>query len=296
VGNTLGDLRGKIGGADDLKTVVRSMKSLAASSVGQYEESVRAMDDYDHTVQLGLAACLRQSGADAGDQARRSSVGPISAVVFGSDQGLVGRFNDVLADFVVEALASLPGRKNVWAVGERVHARLSDAGLAPAGLYAVPISVDAITPLVGQILIDSEAQPAGDRATPLYIFHNAPMSGALYEPQSRRSSAVRGLCGRLFGSTCSSRCSGPVPNPSPVRTRAAWPQCSEPRRISIICWTASIGRSTASAKAPSMRICSTSFPVSRRRRGAINCRVNPSRKSRKHPGPENGPGAVLLSG
>ena len=62
----------------------------------------------------------------------------MTAIVFGSDQGLVGQFNDVLADFVAKALDPLPGEKKVWAVGDRIHSRLADAGLTPAGLFAVP--------------------------------------------------------------------------------------------------------------------------------------------------------------
>ena len=65
----------------------------------------------------------------------------VSAVVFGSDQGLVGQFNDVLADFVGKTLEALPGEKKVWAVGERIRARLADAGFVPMGLFAVPTSV-----------------------------------------------------------------------------------------------------------------------------------------------------------
>jgi len=50
----------------------------------------------------------------------------------------------------------------------------------------VPNSVQAITPLVGQIQIESETHRAkGDYAT-LYVFHNRPRSGALYEPVSQR--------------------------------------------------------------------------------------------------------------
>ena len=82
----------------------------------------------------------------------------MSAIVFGSDQGLVGQFNDVLADYVVKALDPLPGEKKVWAVGERIRSRLADAGLSPAGLFTVPTSVNAITRLVGRILVGSEAQ------------------------------------------------------------------------------------------------------------------------------------------
>ena len=57
--DTLASLRHKISGAGDLKSVVRSMKALAASSIGQYENSVLALADYDRTIELGLAVCLR---------------------------------------------------------------------------------------------------------------------------------------------------------------------------------------------------------------------------------------------
>ena len=63
--DTLASLRRKIGGAGDLKSVVRSMKALAASSIGQYEKSVLALADYDRTVELGLAVCLRNREAAA---------------------------------------------------------------------------------------------------------------------------------------------------------------------------------------------------------------------------------------
>ena len=63
--DSLASLRRKIDGAGDLESVVRSMKALAASSIGQYEKSVLALADYDRTVELGLAACLRNRDAAA---------------------------------------------------------------------------------------------------------------------------------------------------------------------------------------------------------------------------------------
>jgi F-type H+-transporting ATPase subunit gamma len=113
-------------------------------------------------------------------------VSAIGVVVFGSDQGLVGQFNDAIADYAIQTLASLPGKPQVWAVGERVHARLADAGLPLMGLFAVPNSVQAITPLVGQIQIESEAHRAKGDYARVYVFHNRPKSGALYEPVSQR--------------------------------------------------------------------------------------------------------------
>jgi F-type H+-transporting ATPase subunit gamma len=74
----------------------------------------------------------------------------------------------------------------VWAVGERVHARLADAGLPLLGQFSLPNSVQAITPLVGRIQIESEAHRASSGALDLWVFHNRPLSGAQYEPVSQR--------------------------------------------------------------------------------------------------------------
>ncbi len=181
-------LRRKISGAGDLQSVVRTMKAMAASSIVQYENSVHALADYYRTVELGLVACLRNVGPASliPESKKRTAAKPIGAVVFGSDQGLVGQFNDVVADFAINSLADLPGKPQVWAVGERVHARLVDAGLPLAGLYAVPNSVRAITPLVGKILIESETHHSQDAISELYLFHNHPAAGAVYTPVSQR--------------------------------------------------------------------------------------------------------------
>ncbi|MEO8182321.1 MAG: F0F1 ATP synthase subunit gamma [Deltaproteobacteria bacterium] len=185
--NTL-SLRRKIDSAGDLRSVVRTMKALAASSIGQYETAVRALEQYSRTVELGLGACFRQSelaGTMAGPKRHRDA-DVIGAVVFGSDQGLVGQFNEVVADDAATALAALPGKHRVWAVGERVHARLADAGLPPIGLFHVPSSVQAITPLVGQILVQCEAGHGQSEISELHLFYTRTSSGVVYRPVRQR--------------------------------------------------------------------------------------------------------------
>jgi len=110
--DTAANLRRKIASAGDLESVVRTMKAMAASSIGQYENAVRSLDDYYRAVQLSLAACFRQAETPAATtRAERKETGAIGAVVFGSDQGLVGQFNEVMVEFVVDTLAKLPGKK-----------------------------------------------------------------------------------------------------------------------------------------------------------------------------------------
>ena len=254
--DTTASLRRKIAGAKDLQSVVRTMKAVAASSIGQYEQSVRALTGYYRTVELGLSACFREYGSAPlmEEQKRQTVAGTIGAVVFGSDQGLVGQFNDVIADYAIQALADLPGKPNVWAVGERVYARLADAHLPLMGLFTVPNSVRAITPLVGEILVESEMHHSQRENTELHLFYNRPTSGAVYTPVNQRllpldenwrcnlaklpwptgnlPEVIGGgtgggggggggrPCGRSSVNIFLSRSSGHAPNPLQARTRA----------------------------------------------------------------------------
>lgn len=184
---TLESLRRKIDGATELDSVVRTMKALAASSIVQYERAVHSLDDYYRTVELGLVAWLRQTGAAIyTDGGARVSKGATGAVVFGSDQGLVGQFNEVLADFAVGRLGDMAGGKNIWAVGERVQGYLADAALPVSGNFQVPNSIAAITSLVGRILIEIETQREQGKVAEVYLFHNRPKSGAVYAPVMQR--------------------------------------------------------------------------------------------------------------
>ena len=186
--DTTTNLRRKISSAGDLQSVVRTMKAWTASRIGQYDASVRALGAYYRTVELGLSVCIRgaEPAAWLSDGRAATGAGTVGAVVFGSDQGLVGRFNDVVADYAIERLAGLADPPQVWAVGERVQARLADAGLQPVGLFTVPSSVQAITPLVGRILLESEGRAGQGEVVELHLFYNRAASGSAYSPVARR--------------------------------------------------------------------------------------------------------------
>ena len=158
------------------------MKVLAASNIVQYEKAVSSLSDYYRTVELGLAVCFLEAGElTVTEKHWQSESEDIGAIIFGSDQGLVGQFNDSLSAFAVNMLKQLPGEKKIWAVGERMQSKLEDAGLAPSGIFPVPNSVNKITPLIGQLLIESDAFYENGLISQLYIFHNKPKTRTIYE-------------------------------------------------------------------------------------------------------------------
>ncbi len=174
-------LRRTIASAGDLQSVVRTMKALAASSIGQYEQSVRSLADYARTVELGLGACLRT--VDAPPLAVPATTAGTAlahrlVVVFGSDQGLVGQFNETVAARVLSRLSGIDMPVTVWSVGERVHVRLLDAGIAVLGPLAVPQSVKGITKLVSHLLLETMTAQAAFASTELLVFHNQTVAGS----------------------------------------------------------------------------------------------------------------------
>ncbi len=190
--DSVASLRRKITSTEELKSVVSTMKAMASSSISQYEHAVYSLDDYYRTVQLGLIACFQRHNSPnvikISNQQDRLGVG---VIVFGSDQGLVGQFNEVMAEFVTSTLATLSAHKIVWAVGERIKSRLFDSHWAEKKVtlkddFILPNSINAITALVGDILTDIEAQRELGTIDQVYLFHHRPQVDSIYKPVSQQ--------------------------------------------------------------------------------------------------------------
>ena len=177
-------LRRKIEGAGEVASVVSAMKAVAASSITQYECAVAALSDYYRTIELGLSLCFR-SNALAADLA--PGAGRITGViVFGSDQGMVGQFNDELAAFVGSQLAVLPGEKEIWVCGLQMQESLANKGFAISGHFDLPASIDSINPLIVAALSTIEPHLLRWQGGGLYLLNNRPIDEAVFEPVSRK--------------------------------------------------------------------------------------------------------------
>ncbi|MEO7212019.1 MAG: F0F1 ATP synthase subunit gamma [Mucilaginibacter sp.] len=187
--DTLEDLNRKLDGAKDIKSVVKAMKAMAAANISQYEAAVASLGDYYHTVTLGIKAYLKAEKIQTvieNPGAGKDEDQTVCVIVFGSDLGLVGQFNDLLSGFVQQSFNVITGKKEIWVIGERIQALLADAGLNITKSYAVPVSIDAVTPLIQSLLIEIEEIRETRHLKQFYVFHNQPKTGSSYEPVLQR--------------------------------------------------------------------------------------------------------------
>jgi len=182
---TLEELAKKIESAEDLQSVVKTMKTIAAVNIRQFEKAVESLQDYNRAVEMGLQVALKNK--PKGMISRRGeSWSFVCAIVFGSDQGMCGQFNEQVASYAVEHLRSpeMEGKqRHILAVGERVVSSLEVAGQPVERRFSGPGSTAGITPLVQDLLMSIEAWGAREALSRVLLFHNRPLSGSAYEPR-----------------------------------------------------------------------------------------------------------------
>ncbi len=185
------NLKRRIDSTEDLQSVVKTMKSLAAVNIRQYEKAVESLKEYSRAIDMALGIVLRHD-PDTTVYARSSERKRIGAFVFGSDQGMCGSLNERVVSHAMETLRSWgkggkgPADIPVVCAGERASGILADAGIAPVETWELPGSVTSITPHVQEILLKIEQWREQKGVDHVMLFHARQESRAGYKPRTVR--------------------------------------------------------------------------------------------------------------
>jgi F-type H+-transporting ATPase subunit gamma len=183
---TIESLRRKIKSTQDLLSIVKTMKALAAVSIRQYQRAVESLVDYNDTVERGLQVVLRAQEA-AQIASRPAPIAMAGAIVFGSDQGLCGQFNAQVTAHAVDELNALnvphEGRY-ILTVGERAKDYIERYGYEIYDNLSTPGSTAGITPMVQEIVMVLDEWHFKLRIQHIYLFYNHYVSGATFKPHT----------------------------------------------------------------------------------------------------------------
>jgi len=140
-----------------IRGIVHTMKTISAINAVPYERAARSVEAYHRTVRSGLRAFIARTGPIALPQAVAADS---IVVVFGSDHGLCGNYNEVLAEKVLAervqaetapVTAATSGIR-VLCVGAQMNDALAGQGLSPESVFLPPASADGIGRLAGSIV------------------------------------------------------------------------------------------------------------------------------------------------
>lgn len=176
-----------------MRSIVRTMKILAAVSIRQYEKILSSLGGYSRAAESGLQVVLKDFSAKewAGFRNSYGRVEKTGAktgiVVFGSDMGMCGQFNEALASHAGrESREYKEGHVETISIGEKIIPKLEDAGLKPSSFISYPAGISgSITPVLQELLEKIEAWRDKLSVNRVVLFYNRPLPGAVvYSPDT----------------------------------------------------------------------------------------------------------------
>lgn len=167
-------LQRQVKSAQELQSIVRTMKALAAGNIHQYESAVTSLSSFNQALKQGLQIFLLHF-PEALQPAKAPPKGRLGVVVFGSDQGMCGRFNEQMSDYVVRHLSRSPLASDgicLLVVGSRIADRLAQKDYSCDLQLPVPNALGKVSGQVQTIVLQLETWRREQQVERIWIFHN----------------------------------------------------------------------------------------------------------------------------
>ena len=150
----------------DIQSVVKTMKTFASIHIRHYQKASSSLNDYAVMVEKAFASLLGAVPlSNVSPPKGVAKKGRRAFIVFGSDQGLVGRFNEQTALFTIEQLGTLKAAPYLLCtMGQRLAQYLEGSGgLTIESRISTPSSAGNALSVLGELLtiIESWRQEFG---------------------------------------------------------------------------------------------------------------------------------------
>ena len=152
-----------------IRGIVHTMKTLSAINAAPYEQAAQSIESYHQAILQGLASFVyRTGGVSVLSEALQPNTQLL--VVFGSDHGLCGNYNELLANKVVEYSEAVPmAKQHILCIGSRMGNALLEQDLSPDVVLMPPASADGVGRLAGDIVTRIERLGSGQALTNLAV-------------------------------------------------------------------------------------------------------------------------------
>ena len=173
---TLDNLKKTLDTSKSIKQVVSTMKALSGANIKKYEKIVKVLYAYRSNIELALQALMMYNDVNINEldfvKNSKDKKEKNLAIIFGSNQGLCGRFNDKMMNFVVDDIKSSDKTK-IIVVGERLNMLMSNTKLNIEKSIPVPNSIDNISSTIFDILEVIEKEIENKTSDKVFLYYTA---------------------------------------------------------------------------------------------------------------------------
>lgn len=178
----LRDLQRTLDSVKALSEIVNAMRNLAAIYVRRAESALEAIRPYSEVVETSLGILLKRSATRT---SAPSPAGRRMALVFASDQGLCGTYNERVVQAALSFSKDTDGEVDFLVIGRRGHEILTMRDIEPVLSAPSPTGLEGIKIQVPELAADIFEKYVELGAVELHFIYNA------YEGMGRFRENVR---------------------------------------------------------------------------------------------------------
>jgi F-type H+-transporting ATPase subunit gamma len=186
---TIEALQKRIKTTRDLRDIVKTMKSLSAVNILQYDEAQKALEQYAQIVESALQGLLKQGDLKYLPTKRTRAQEKAVVILIGSDNGLVGKFNrDVLtqSDAFFEKEGTKKSDLTYLLVGKRLASLVKNKGRRVFACYPNAHSAKSVTESASLLMSDLDKLMRAHPMQRVFLFYNKRVSGQSARVQNKQ--------------------------------------------------------------------------------------------------------------
>lgn len=171
----LHDLKKNIESAENLKTIVSTMKAHASSNINQFKNAAKASMTYRQVLDMSLFVVLSE---DEILPLAEVNKGQILHIVFGSDLGLAGRFNERISAYALEKITQNEG-DIILVIGQQIFQRLKE-DFKIYNTFMQPQTTDNLSSMVNRLLMQIDEIRDETAIEKIKLYYNKPHDYSIF--------------------------------------------------------------------------------------------------------------------
>ena len=185
---TLESLNRRIKTTTDLGDIVGTMKMLSSVSVIQYEAALHSLKQYGQTIQDAFHGLFTQESFHYTPPQTSKHEPKVLAIIIGSDNGLVGRFNRDLMAYTTKYLKEKfpQTTPHVIATGKRIGMLSQSQDFILDAVYPISNSLKELAPISSQLLTQINQIVSKNKIDFVYLFSNRKNGTSSFVPHARQ--------------------------------------------------------------------------------------------------------------
>jgi len=184
------DIKKKLDSTTTLKSIVRTMKIIAAVNIRSYDSNLKTLSEYNETIEMGLQVVLKSFEEEELIliNKKKSKVG---VIIFGSELGLCGQFNEQIVNYAYGKIKEFKEKEKdvlTLGIGEKVLTKIEDFGYKVDNSIFFPSGLlSNAAPILNEILTIIEAWQDNYDVHEVLFFYNKPAESQIsYKPHTDR--------------------------------------------------------------------------------------------------------------